>query len=492
MELSSPAGRRNLLLIILTVIMLVRLGTLGAYPLADTTEARYAEIARKMVETDNWVLPQEDYGVPFMAKPPLSTWLTAICFVLFGVTEFTARLSSFLLVAIVSWLTYGIARSQRDPETAALGTAILASTGLTFVTAGAVMTDGAVVLSTTLCMAAFWRALHGGGRIWGYLFFAGLAAGLLSKGLVPFVLTAVPLGIWVIWKKKWAALRLLPWAGGTVLCLALALPWYLLAEHRAPGFLSYFFIGEHLGKFMKTGWSGDLYGTSHGKPRGTIWLYWLLAAFPWSLAFLGTMLRRKLRPKATDVVVTVDDWTAYLTAWAAAPMLFFTLAGNIMVTYIMPGLPAFALLMADLLRTGPAAEGAAAAAPRRSSGWVLTGLLAVPLLVLVLMLTSGPALVSERSQKEVVRLYTSLRSGPDARLVYLFTKPHSAKFYTRGKVIRADAEDAGQYLGGGAESYFVVRNGDFVWLSPAFLDRLVPVRKFKFETLLRERRDWAP
>lgn len=47
------------------------------FPLFDTTESRYAEIARKMLETGNWVTLQQDYGVPFWAKPPLSIWLSA-------------------------------------------------------------------------------------------------------------------------------------------------------------------------------------------------------------------------------------------------------------------------------------------------------------------------------------------------------------------------------------------------------------------------------
>ena len=54
-----------------------RLATLGAYPLLDPTESRYAEIARKMLETGAWLMPQVDYGVPFWGKPPLSTWLSA-------------------------------------------------------------------------------------------------------------------------------------------------------------------------------------------------------------------------------------------------------------------------------------------------------------------------------------------------------------------------------------------------------------------------------
>ena len=81
------------------VVVAVRLATLGAYPLMDPTESRYAEIARKMLETGNWLMPQFDYGVPFWGKPPLSTWLSAAAMAVFGVNEFAARLPSLLLLA---------------------------------------------------------------------------------------------------------------------------------------------------------------------------------------------------------------------------------------------------------------------------------------------------------------------------------------------------------------------------------------------------------
>ena len=72
---SSPGARW--LLALLAVALAVRLVTLGTYPLADTSEARYGEIARVMRETGNWVTPQETPGTPFWAKPPLYAWFSA-------------------------------------------------------------------------------------------------------------------------------------------------------------------------------------------------------------------------------------------------------------------------------------------------------------------------------------------------------------------------------------------------------------------------------
>ena len=67
MAVALTPRERRALLVLVTAVVGVRLLTLAAYPLMDPTEARYGEIARKMLETGNWVMPQFDYGVPFWA-----------------------------------------------------------------------------------------------------------------------------------------------------------------------------------------------------------------------------------------------------------------------------------------------------------------------------------------------------------------------------------------------------------------------------------------
>jgi len=95
--------RNTHLYIFISVIVLVifRFILTGASPLLDKTETRYAEIARLMYETNEWIVLQIDYGIPFWAKPPLSTWLSAVSFEIFGVNEIAARLPSFLLSIVL-------------------------------------------------------------------------------------------------------------------------------------------------------------------------------------------------------------------------------------------------------------------------------------------------------------------------------------------------------------------------------------------------------
>ena len=103
----SSGGRNSIGIVNTLVIILVviRLFFIFSLPLMDKTEARYAEIARIMAKTGNWITPQIDYGFPFWAKPPLSTWLSAISIRIFGVTEFAVRLPYFFIGIFLIFLT---------------------------------------------------------------------------------------------------------------------------------------------------------------------------------------------------------------------------------------------------------------------------------------------------------------------------------------------------------------------------------------------------
>jgi 4-amino-4-deoxy-L-arabinose transferase-like glycosyltransferase len=113
----GPAARW--LLALLAVVLSVRLATLGAYPLMDTSEARYAEIARVMRLTGNWVTPQETPGTPFWAKPPLYAWMSAASTYVFGIDEFALRLPSllcgFAVLALCGVWAAALARRPSPP-----------------------------------------------------------------------------------------------------------------------------------------------------------------------------------------------------------------------------------------------------------------------------------------------------------------------------------------------------------------------------------------
>ncbi len=82
----------------------IRLFFNAVIPLTDKTEARYGEVARLMAETGNWIVPQIDYGLPFWAKPPLSSWLSAGSISLLGDSEFALRLPYWIMAVLIAFL----------------------------------------------------------------------------------------------------------------------------------------------------------------------------------------------------------------------------------------------------------------------------------------------------------------------------------------------------------------------------------------------------
>lgn len=413
----------------LAVLVAGRIATLGLYPLLDTTEARYAEIARKMVELNDWITPWFDYGVPFWGKPPLSFWMTAVSFKLFGINEFAARLPHFLGALLVAWLVWDWS-TRRSRQEAWYSAALLAGSVVFFIAAGAVMTDMALVLGITLTMRGFWLGLHGtdaerGRERW--LVFLGLIVGLLAKGPLALVLAGIPITVWAVLTGNVAkVLRNLPWLRGGLLTIVLAGSWYVLAEQHTPGFLNYFLIGEHWHRFVTSGWKGDLYGTAHVFPRGSIWLFAVAACLPWTLLMpIVAVLRGKVAQLASQPDPAEKSWRLFLLLWGLTPCVFFTFSGNILWTYVLPGFPALALLGAIWL--------AGQSVALRASQMLVCGLIITMMAFAGFLFDLHVGGKGEvRSQKSLVADYAS-RSLGDEALIYLRLRPYSATFYSRGK-----------------------------------------------------------
>lgn len=414
-------------LALLGLLILARLVGMGLLPLMDTTEARYAEIGRKMLELGDWVTPWYDNGLPFWGKPPLSFWFTAASFKVFGVHEFAARLPPFLCAIGVTVLTWRLA-AGRSRDEALLAVALLAGSVLFYVSAGAVMTDGALLLGVTLAMHGFWVGLHGARaprQLERWWLFVGVAIGLLAKGPLALVLICAPLLAWALARgEAGAAWRAFPWLPGLLLVVVLVAPWYALAELRTPGFLNYFLAGEHWHRFMTPGWKGDLYGNAHHVVPGAIWLFAFEALMPWSVLLPAAAAYSRLKRHNADPQQRDDGWRLYLLVWGLTPLLLFSAARNLIWTYVLPGLPALVLLGAYWLMK----------LPGETRLRVVLGGLFVSLTSAVVfgvhLVESGSA--ERKSAKTLVAAYETHRAHAEP-LIYVDARPHSAAFYSAGR-----------------------------------------------------------
>lgn len=444
------------LLLALGALVLLRLVAMAWLPLMDTTEARYAEIGRKMLELRDWITPWHDYGVPFWAKPPLSFWLSAASMSLFGVGEFAVRLPHFLCMVAIALISARLATTRDDAAPLAT-VGLLGGSALGFIAAGAVMTDAALVIGTTLAMSAFWLSLHGPReRVASEhrLLVAALAIGLLAKGPLVLVLVVLPVGAWAIATGNVRrVLHALPWTWGTAATLVAAGWWYAAAELKTPGFIDYFIVGEHWHRFVTPGWSGDRYGFAHAFAPGTIWVFALASMMPWPLVLLGASFsRRQADASVTPPGADQRSWTIYLLCWSLAPLVFFTAARNIILPYALPALPALALLGAGWLHRRVGAP--------RSNGWIAAGIAVSVATTLGLGLhAASNGTIAGGSAKAVVQAWEAQRRAGEP-IVFAMSRLYSASFYSTGRAQFADSASEAAHRIAATGGFIVLRADD--------------------------------
>jgi hypothetical protein len=261
--------------------------------------------------------------------------------------------------------------------------------------------------------------------------------------------------------------RDLPWIRGVLVTLAIALPWYVIAELRSPGFFNYFIVGEHFHRFVSPGWQGDLYGTAHKYPYGTIWLFMMADVLPWTILF--PILAWQTRGARADMASSDQDatpasWRNYLLLWAFMPAVFFTMAGNIIWPYVMPGMPALALLVGGWLTTR---VNQSLVRTNLALGLTITALLAVGFNIS--MPFTGRS--NDLAAKTLIEDYRS-REPRGLPLIYLEHRPFSAAFYSQGKAQLEKTPDALIKRLDKAPAYVAIRTSDLGSMPPALMGGL--------------------
>ncbi len=301
---------------------------LGSYGLWEPDEARYAEIAREMLSAGGFIVPHLNY-VPYVEKPPLLYWMTALAFHLLGVNEFAARIVPAVSALAGVMLTWWFGRRVFERRRALLAAAILTTSPVYAAMAQVLTTD---MLLTALLTAAFfalflqWRE---GGRWW-VAAYAAMALAVLTKGPVGVILPGAGAAVFV-WRQgglRGAIAKLRPLAG-LVLVAAVALPWFIIIALRLPGFMDFYIIGEHFRRAFVSSYS-------HDQPFYFYLPVIVAGMLPWSICF--PLLFRSGNPKAAR---------AWCSSIAIVVLVLFSAARAKLIPYILPALPPIALLLAD-------------------------------------------------------------------------------------------------------------------------------------------------
>jgi 4-amino-4-deoxy-L-arabinose transferase-like glycosyltransferase len=315
---------------------------LGAPGLMDPDEGRYAEIAREMLLLKDWLIPHLNL-LPYLEKPPLVYWCTALSFSVQGYSEWAARLPSALSALGGVFLAYGLGRALWGSRAGFLSALILATCG-GYVAMGRLLTlDMALTLFLNLGVGLGYLALsRPRPRLWFWAYLA-LALGVLTKGPVALVL---PVVIWSAWAwfqgrpliRSW----LHPW--GVALLAAVCLPWFVLASWRYPDFLRFFILEQHLGRYLTK--------AIHHHQSFYYYIPVLLGfMMPW-VWLLPWALGREKPGSNPDRL--------FLLIWAGVVLVFFSVSRGKLAPYILPALLPLALLLGQSLDQ--------ARSPRKISG----------------------------------------------------------------------------------------------------------------------------
>ena len=312
---------------------------LGRGAITDSDEAFYAESAREMVVTGDWLTPYYNFE-PRFQKPVLYYWLTAATYLVTGATEFGARLWAAMAGLGLVLVTAACGRRWYDETTGLLAGAIVATNFGYFSIARMALPD----LPLTFCITlAIWAALvstleqERSPRPFVLVASVALALGFLMKGPVGVIIPLVVIIPVLVIERRAIGVTPIDLVLGAIVFLALALPWYVLMWLRHGNeYLQSFFIGDNLERFA----------TDRFNDPRPWWFYLpvvsggLLPWTPLALVWLGPITKFILRRRDVGTI------ELRLILWAALPLLFYTISVGKQPRYVLPVLPPLALLLA--------------------------------------------------------------------------------------------------------------------------------------------------
>jgi 4-amino-4-deoxy-L-arabinose transferase-like glycosyltransferase len=361
-------GKRPALAVTLSIVWLVLIGGvaffwhLGSLGLIDETEPLFAEASRQMLVTGDWITPFFN-GETRFDKPALIYWCQAIAYSIFGVNEWAVRLPSALAaLGLISLALYTIqwylakedyleqkVRPTRRWLTAALGAAIMALNPEMIVWGRAGVSDMLLVGCMDSALLCFFLGYAQPSKSqvkarWYLAFYILIAGAILTKGPVGIVLPALIIGIFLVYmgNAKEVLREMRPFTG-LLIILCLSLPWYVLVIWRnGENYINSFFGYHNVERFTSV-------VNRHSAPWYFYFIIVLLGFAPYSVYLPLAMARLKFwqrnywleQERSSQLGLFAFFW--FITIFG-----FFTIAVTKLPSYVLPLMPAAAILVALL------------------------------------------------------------------------------------------------------------------------------------------------
>ena len=355
------------------VLLVVSMGAwLGSYPLMQPDEGRNAEVAREMMASGNYVVPHLN-GLPYVDKPALHFAVAAVSLRIFGPNEFGARLPSLVFTLLTALMVAWFGRRVWSTEVGLTAAAMMLASPLAFGMSRVVILDAVFATLVVGSLISLYCATEARAaavaqtgaaegntpwRRWALLCWAFIGLGILTKGPVALL---IPLIAGIPYAVRRRALRAVLYPPAIVLAVLIVAPWVAEMSKELPGYVRYVTVTETWSRIT----SDKLHRTQ------PFWFFvpvLLAGTFPWICTAIAGLLNGRRNPSGTRR----DPRILFLILWVVLPFLFFSLSRSKLPHYLLPLVPAVALLAA-VFATGRRD----APPPGRTSGSVALCLLGV-------------------------------------------------------------------------------------------------------------------
>ena len=428
---------RTHLLILLLLTALIYVGSAWNPSLQDDADAAHAEAAREIVERGDWVTLHIN-GVRYLEKAPLMYWAVALSYKVFGFNEFATRLplaiGAMLLVAAVYYFGRWMGGAR-----AGFYSGLAMSTGLGVYLFTRIMIPEVIIAFFLTVAFYFFLKVYLGelDTRWVYVFYACMAAAVLTKGLIGLVFPCGALFVFVLMTKGWRQLWKMRPIKGSLLFLAIAVPWHALAIWGNEKFFWFYFINEHVMRYLGKRLPAD-YDTV---PIASFWLLHLVWLFPFSVFLplaLGR-LRDLWRPTERE-----DQLRLFVMLWALVVICFFSFSTR-QEYYTFPAFPALALLAGVGLARGE----------KEKSRWVWAGQGLLAIVGVVVGAALGCLLWLSRNATPAADISQTLTQNPEN---YKLALGHMSDLTVEAfAVLRVPAAGAALSLSVGFLAAFILR-----------------------------------
>ncbi|PRF45227.1 4-amino-4-deoxy-L-arabinose transferase [Burkholderia multivorans] len=339
---SRPPLNRIVLVLLLVAFAVIWFTPLGMRHLIPSDEGRYAEMAREMFVTGDWITPRYN-GYKYFEKPPLQTWLNALTFAWFGIGEWQARLYT-ALASFAGVLLVGFTGARLfNPLSGFLAAVVLACSPYWNLMGHFNALDMGLAFWMALSLCALLLAQRPGLRPaavrgWMWVCWAAMAFAVLSKGLVGVILPGAVLVLYTLIARDWALWKRLYLVSGLVIFFAIATPWFVLVQQRNPEFFNFFFIVQQFRRYL----------TPEQNRPGPFYYFvpvLLVGFLPWlSVAWQSVRhaLRMPRQPNGFSPMLVLLIWSAFI-------FLFFSASHSKLISYVLPVAPALALIIGAYL-----------------------------------------------------------------------------------------------------------------------------------------------